>query len=310
MHIKEAVDHFLKYLHVELNRSAFTCKGYRADLNIFTGFLDSKGLAHGELETLTPDLLSQYLRHLTRDRGNQANTLRRRVTALKSFCRFLVDSDYLKRSPAESLPHPKKPQKHPRHLQREDIDKLFAAAGKNESAAGLRDKTALLFFYYTGVRVTELVNIRKADLDLEKDVVKIHKGKGSRFRQVPLHSRLKKQLQKYLIDLPEILEPADGYLFCNKQGGQISADYVHHMIVDYAAKAGIKQKVTPHMLRHSFATHLYREDVDINTLGKLLGHAGIRTTSIYTHTDLKHLREGVERLNTPVKLEAILFHKS
>ena len=307
MQIKEAVDQFLEYLRVELNRSAFTCKGYRADLNIFTGFLDSKGLAHGELDTLTPELLSQYLRHLTRDRGNQANTLRRRVTALKSFCSFLVDSDYLKRSPAENLPHPKKPQKHPRHLQREEIDRLFAAVGNNSSPAGLRDKTALLFLYYTGVRVTELVNIRREDVDLEKDVVKIHKGKGSRFRQVPLHGRLKTQLQKFLEEAPELV---GSYLFNNRHGEPISPDYVHHMIVDYAAKAGINKKVTPHMLRHSFATHLYREDVDINTLGKLLGHAGIRTTSVYTHTDLRHLRDGVERLNTSSQLEAILFHKS
>jgi len=302
--IQKLIDEFMDYLMVELNRSPVTCRGYRVDLGIFTTFIEAQGLGCAAPEDLTPELLGQYLRYLTRDRGNQANTLRRRVTALKSFFNFLVDSEYLEKNPAENLPSPKRPQKHPRHLQREEIEKLFSIAGKTDTAAGLRDKTALMFIYYTGVRVSELVHIHRDDLDLEKGFVKIVKGKGGRFRQVPLHARLTEQVQQYLAGAPEL---AQGHLFCNRQGRQISADYIHHILAECAVKAGLEKKVTPHMLRHSFATHLYREEVDINTLGKLLGHAGIRTTSIYTHTDLKHLREGVERLNISSKLETLLF---
>jgi len=302
--LTEAIDEFLAYLLVELNRSQYTCSGYQKDLHIFTDFLQKEGRGDITLQEVTPDLLSQYLRHLTRDRGNQANTVRRRVTALKSFCSFLVDSDYLDYNPAVSLPRPRIPQKLPRHLQRTEVDRLFEAVPENESPAKLRDKTLLLFLYYSGVRVGELVNIRREDLDFTGGFIRIIKGKGSRFRKVPLHDRLKSQLEKYLARAADL---AGDYLFCNKQGFPVSTDYVHYMIGEYALKAGLKNKVTPHMLRHSFATHLYREEVDINTLGKLLGHAGIRTTAVYTHADLKHLRDGVNKLNTSAKLEAQLF---
>ncbi len=304
MQIQDAVVEFLEYLRFELNRSELTCKGYRADLQIFAGFLEGQGLGQGELASLTGELLGEYLRYLTRVRGNKANTLRRRITTLQSFCRFLVDSAYLEHSPAENLPRIRRPQQQPRYLQRQEVEQLFAVVDGGQSPSSLRDQAILYFIYYSGVRVAELVSLRRENVDLQKDSVKIHQGKGNRFRQVPLHGRLKAQLQKYLDGAPEL---AAGALFCNRQGDPLSADYVHHMIADYAAKAGLHKNVTPHMLRHSFATHLYREDVDIQTLGKLLGHEGIRTTSVYIHTDLKHLRAGVERLPTSRKLAAILF---
>ncbi|MEW5920166.1 MAG: site-specific tyrosine recombinase/integron integrase [Bacillota bacterium] len=304
MLLKEAIGEFLTYLLVELNRSRATCEGYEKDLHIFTAYLESGGRENITLEELTPELLSGYLRHLTRERGNQANTVRRRITALKSFCAFLVENAYLEHNPAANLPRPRIPQKQPRHLQQAEVEKLFAAVPEDESPAKLRDKTVLMFMYYSGVRVSELVNMRREDADLNGGFIRVVRGKGGRFRKVPLHGRLQSQLEKYLSGAPELV---GDHLFCNRQGCPISTDYVHHMLGEYAEKAGIAKKVTPHMLRHSFATHLYREEVDINTLGKLLGHAGIRTTAVYTHTDLKHLRAAVNLLHTPVKLEKELF---
>ena len=304
MLLKEAVVEFLQYLIVELNRSQNTRNGYAKDLNVFMKFLGSSNREGITLPELTPDILSEYLRHLTRDRQSKANTVRRHVTAVRSFCSFLIDSDYLEQNPAATLPRPRMPQKQPRHLQRPEVDRLLAAVNENESPAKMRDKTALMFLYYSGVRVTELVNLRQADLDLNSGFIRIIKGKGSRFRKVPLHSRLKEQLDIYVRAAPELV---NGYLFCNRKGHPITSDYVHHIIVEYALKAGINKKVTPHMLRHSFATHLYTEDVEINTLGKLLGHAGIRTTAIYTHADLRQLRAAVNKLNTSEKLERQLL---
>ena len=301
---KEAIDEFLTYLLVELNRSPYTCSGYQKDLHIFTEFLQKKGVAGLTIEELNPELLGEYLRYLTRDRESKANTVRRHVTSLKSFCSFLVDCEYLDQNPAANLPRPRIPQKLPRHLQRAEVDRLFDAVPEDESPAKLRDKTLFFFLYYSGVRVGELVNVRTKDLDFESGFIKIIKGKGNRFRKIPLHDRLKGQLEKYLAGAAEL---AGEYLFCNRKGKRISTDYVHHIIGEYALKAGLKSRVTPHMLRHSFATHLYRENVDIKTLGKLLGHAEIRTTTVYTHVELKYLREAVHRLNTPAKLEAQLF---
>lgn len=140
---------------MELNRSQATCNGYKKDLRIFTSYLEEKGLPDTDLEQLTPHILSAYLRHLTRERGNQANTVRRRVTALKSFCTFLLENNYLEHNPAANLPRPPSPQKQPRYLQQAEVEKLFAAFTPDASAAKLRDKTMLMFMYYSGVRVSE-----------------------------------------------------------------------------------------------------------------------------------------------------------
>jgi len=301
MLLREAIEDFLAYLMVELNRSINTVGGYRKDLNIFIKFLESRGRDDIPLEELNRELLSAYVQYLTRERGNQPNTLRRRIIALKSFCNFLVDADYLDKNPAAALPWPKRPQRHPVYLQREEVEKLFAAAADNGSPVALRNKTALMCLYYTGARVNELVNIKTEDLDFVEGFLKITKGKGGRFRKVPLHPRLEEQLKKYLI---EALEFVNGYLFCNRQGLPISTDLVHDFVGECGKKAGLKKKVTPHKIRHSFATNLYRQGVNITTLAKLMGHAEIRTTTVYIHTDLKHLRQAVEKLDVSEKLEA------
>jgi len=286
--VKKAIDEFLDYPVVELNRSQATQDGYRKDLNVFSRFLKSNDRESISLEGLTSELLSEYVRYLTKDRDSKPNTVRRHVTAIKSFCGFLADSEYLENNPAANLPRPRMPQKHPRHLQKKEVVGLFAAVPENGSPSMLRNKTALKCLYYTGIRVSELVNIRREDIDFENGFIKIIKGKGSKYRKVPLYRELKSQLQKYFSEAPGLV---NGYLFCNKQGQHITTDYVYYIISEYAIKAGLRKKVTPHTLRHSFATHLYREGVDINTLGKLLGHAGIRSTAVYTHSDLKHLRQ-------------------
>ena len=302
--VKDAITEFLNYLIIELNRSKNTQSGYAKDLHVFMKYLQSIHQESITLQELTPEMLSGYLRYLTRERQSKANTVRRHVTSVKSFCAFLVDCDYLTQNPAMALSRPRMPQKQPRHLHRCEVEKLFDIISENDSFTKLRDKTAFMFMYYSGVRVTELVNIKREDLDLTGGFIRIIKGKGRRFRKVPMHNQLKQQLEKYLLAAPELVNE---YLFFNRQGRQISTDYIHHILVEYAQKAGINKRVTPHMLRHSFATHLYLEDVDISTLGKLLGHAGLRTTAVYTHADLKHMRAAVNKLNTSSKLEARVF---
>lgn len=211
-----------------------------------------------------------------------------------------MNSEYIEQNPAADLQRPRMPQKLPRFLQKDEVDKLIEAVPENGSPSMLRDKTVLKCLYYTGVRVSELVSIQTRDVSLENGFIKILKGKGSRYRKVPLHQRLKEQLQQYLEKAPEL---SDGYLFCSKQGSPITTDYVHYMTEKYADKAGLKKIVSPHTFRHSFATHLYRKGTDLFVIGKLLGHVGIRSTSIYIHSELKHLREAVDKLNVSSLLE-------
>ena len=299
MLIKQAVQEFLEYLTVELNRSDFTRKGYEKDLNVFMKFLDSREMGELHLQQLNSELISKYILYLTKERESKSNTVRRHIISIKSFCNFLVDSEYLEVNPAEEVSWPRRPQKLPKYLQEDEVDKLFQAVPEDTSYS-LRDKTILMCLYYTGVRVRELVNIKTSEVDLENEFIKISRGKGDRFRKVPMHCRLKEQLMRYFKQAPSL---SGEYLFYSKFGDPISTDYVHQFTVEYARRAGLNKTVTPHVLRHSFATHLYRDNIGLPTLGKLLGHEHITSTAIYLHTDLEHMREAVERLNVSGRLE-------
>ncbi len=304
MQLIDAIEEFLSYLVVERNRSDETQKGYRKDLNRFTAFLQEQCLAEMALEELSYPVLSSYVRYLSEERKLQPATVRRHVTTMKSFGNFLENNDYLPANPAEELVMPRKSQKKPRYLHKKEVDKLFDAVPENGSSSMLRDKTVLMFLYYTGVRVSELVQLQTCQLDLENGFARIIKGKGSRYRKVPLHHKLQDQLQCYLDKAPEL---SNGYLFCNKKGKPVTTDYVHDMVVKKAQKAGLNKEVTPHTLRHTFATHLYRKNTDLFVLGKLLGHAELQNTTIYTHTDIEHLREAVITLQVSPVVEAQLI---
>lgn len=300
MQLKQTLEEFQGYLKAELNRPVATIEGYTKDLRIFLKYLDGNGQGDIPVEKITSGHLSDYLRYLTKEKNLRPNTVKRRLIALKSFFNFLVESEYLEQNPAADLPRPRLPQKHPRYLCKEEVEKMLATFPDDQSPSALRDKTALMCLYYTGVRAKELVGLKKEDIDFKEKMVAVKKGKGGRFRRVPLHPLLESQLKKYLAEAPGLV---NGYLFCNRQGLPISTDYVHHFVEECARTAGLKKKVTPHMLRHTFATHLYRQGVNIFTLAKLLGHAELRSTSIYTHTDLEHLRQAVEKLPVFWRLE-------
>lgn len=299
--LNDAVDEFLTYLKVELNRSAATQKGYQKDLKSMLAFLRSNSLHEITLDELSHELFSDYLRYLVKDRGCQPATLRRHITAIKSFCNFLVDNEYMDKNLAAELSWPRRSQKKPRFLQKEELERLFNAVPDDGSPSMIRDKTILMFLYYTGVRLGELVSVLAVNVGLADGFARIVKGKSGRYRKVPLHRKLKEQLCHFLKSAPEL---TNGYLFCNKEGTPVSADYVHYMVALYAKKADLTKTVTPHTMRHTFATHLYRKGADLFVLGELMGHARLRSTAIYIHTDLKHLREGVEQLNVCRKIEA------
>jgi site-specific recombinase XerD len=151
MELERAVEEFLTYLQVELNRSPATRKGYAKDLRIFLKYLESRGQGNICIEQITREHLSDYLRHLTKDRGLRPNTVKRRLTALKPFFGFLVDCEYLEQNPASSLPRPRLPRKHPRYLLKEEVEKLIETFPEDGSPTVLRDKTALICLFYTGV---------------------------------------------------------------------------------------------------------------------------------------------------------------
>ena len=281
---------FEQYLLVELGLADNTRAAYLRDLRLLQkalGLQDSEGL----LGVSRRQLLA-YLSQLKQS-GRSASTIARRLASIKAFYRFLTAERYLRRDPAEVLEAAQKGLHLPKFLSVQDVDKLLEQPNLG-TLDGYRDKTMLETLYATGMRVSELVSVPLQNVDLKMQYV-IVMGKGSKERMLPLGRTALKYLERYIsVVRPQLLhgKPEDVQeLFVTSWGGPMTRQRVNELIEGYAKDAGITKRVTPHMLRHSFATHLLNNGTDLRVVQELLGHADISTTQIYTHMDMERLRE-------------------
>lgn len=281
---------FEQYLLVELGLADNTRAAYLRDLRLLQkalGLQDSEGL----LGVSRRQLLA-YLSQLKQS-GRSASTIARRLASIKAFYRFLTAERYLRRDPAEVLEAAQKGLHLPKFLSVQDVDKLLEQPNLG-TLDGYRDKTMLETLYATGMRVSELVSVPLQNVDLKMQYV-IVMGKGSKERMLPLGRTALKYLERYIsVVRPQLLHgKPEGVqeLFVTSWGGPMTRQRVNELIEGYAKDAGITKRVTPHMLRHSFATHLLNNGTDLRVVQELLGHADISTTQIYTHMDMERLRE-------------------
>ena len=281
---------FEQYLLVELGLADNTRAAYLRDLRLLQkalGLQDSEGL----LGVSRRQLLA-YLSQLKQS-GRSASTIARRLASIKAFYRFLTAERYLRRDPAEVLEAAQKGLHLPKFLSVQDVDKLLEQPNLG-TLDGYRDKTMLETLYATGMRVSELVSVPLQNVDLKMQYV-IVMGKGSKERMLPLGRTALKYLERYIsVVRPQLLhgKPEEVQeLFVTSWGGPMTRQRVNELIEAYAKSAGIMQRVTPHMLRHTFATHLLNNGTDLRVVQELLGHADISTTQIYTHMDMERLRE-------------------
>lgn len=281
---------FEQYLLVELGLADNTRAAYLRDLRLLQkalGLQDSEGL----LGVSRRQLLA-YLSQLKQS-GRSASTIARRLASIKAFYRFLTAEHYLRRDPAEVLEAAQKGLHLPKFLSVQDVDKLLEQPNLG-NLDGYRDKTMLETLYATGMRVSELVSVPLQNVDLKMQYV-IVMGKGSKERMLPLGRTALKYLERYIsVVRPQLLHgKPEGVreLFVTSWGGPMTRQRVNELIEAYAKSAGIMKRVTPHMLRHSFATHLLNNGTDLRVVQELLGHADISTTQIYTHMDMERLRE-------------------
>ena len=281
---------FEQYLLVELGLANNTRAAYLRDLRLLQkalGLQDSEGL----LGVSRRQLLA-YLSQLKQS-GRSASTIARRLASIKAFYRFLTAERYLRRDPAEVLEAAQKGLHLPKFLSVQDVDKLLEQPNLG-TLDGYRDKTMLETLYATGMRVSELVSVPLQNVDLKMQYV-IVMGKGSKERMLPLGRTALKYLERYIsVVRPQLLhgKPEEVQeLFVTSWGGPMTRQRVNELIEGYAKDAGITKRVTPHMLRHSFATHLLNNGTDLRVVQELLGHADISTTQIYTHMDMERLRE-------------------
>jgi integrase/recombinase XerD len=282
------LEQFADYLTFERGLSERTIRAYDRDLRRLLAFLESEGIQRPA--DVTHGHLRAYVFHL-KDRGLAASSIRRAQSSLRTFFAFLLDEGVLEDDPSDRLESPRVWRRLPDVLSTEEVVRLVEAPDP-EHRMYWRDRAILEFLYATGVRVSELTDLLLTSLHLEEALCLVY-GKGSKERLVPVGGPARRALGRYLGDLRPRLDrgEGEGRVFLNHRGRPLSRMAVYSLVRDHAERAGIDRKVSPHTLRHTFATHLLEGGADLAAVQELLGHADISTTQIYTHVDREYLQD-------------------
>lgn len=282
---------FLDYLKYERLCSTHTVRAYRRDLQEFTDFLSREGSDLPSIQELDHISIREFLGHLIA-RGNQKPSVARKLSTIRSFFRFLHREGHLESNPARLVQSPKTPKKTPRYLTLGEIDELFALPD-DSTPAGCRDRAILELLYGSGLRVHEVVGLDLDDISQSERLLRV-RGKGGKERLVPYGSKAQTALEEHLNArrrllrrLRTSLEPRA--VFLNLKGGRLTSRSVQRFIREYIKRAALTLDVHPHMLRHSFATHLLNNGADLRAIQELLGHASLASTQRYTHVSLEEL---------------------
>jgi len=289
----EKVRDFLDYLLVEKGYSNNTIAAYRNDLSQLVQYLLREGRMASPVDWRKVDknTIVNYLLYL-KEREYASSTVARKIAAVKSFFHYLFQNGFLADDPTATLDSPKVKKRLPRAVSPEEIERLLAVA-KGESPKALRDGAMLELLYATGMRVTELISLNLDDVDLEASTVRCY-GKGAKERILPIHRRAVEALQRYLEKgRPQLLHNGgdERALFLNPRGQRLTRQGLWLIVKEYVQEAGLAPHVTPHTLRHSFATHMLNRGADLRNVQHLLGHASLSTTQVYTRVSSERLRE-------------------
>jgi integrase/recombinase XerD len=290
MEIAAAITSFLTHAKVEKGLSANTVEAYQRDLVKFDGFAKKRKLT---LETVNRDDLVDFLAGLYRNRL-ESRTVARQLVTLRNFFRFAQGQELIAADPTINLESPKIRKSLPGYLRLEEVERLLSQPDE-QTALGLRDRAMLEVLYSTGLRVSELVNLRVSDLDAKSGCVRCI-GKGDKERIVPVGRKALGMVEKYVRGsrstlIREAKKGPSPMLFVNRRGAPLSRVGVWKILSTYGRKAGLRVSLTPHMLRHSFATHLLEHGADLRSVQLMLGHADISTTQIYTHVVEERLKQ-------------------
>ncbi|CDF21046.1 tyrosine recombinase XerC [Clostridium sp. CAG:609] len=277
---EEVLDNFFKVLKSEYNYSDYTIKNYKLDLTLFFDFLNKSNINY---LYLNKDNVLAYLKYL--DKMNLKNsTISRRISALRTFYNYLMNEGLINSNIFLNVKNPKLEKKLPNYLNYTEMEELLESIDI-KTDEGLKRRLLIEMFYSTGCRVSEIINIKVKDIDFKDKKIRIM-GKGSKERIVYYGDYAKKYLDKYLSKGMD-----KDYLFVNKHGDKYTVEEIELIVKDIMKHLSIKTHVTPHTLRHTFATHLLNNGADIRSVQELLGHSNLSTTGIYTHVSSDRLKE-------------------
>ncbi len=295
--LKEEIERFLHSLDVEENVSPNTLRGYRSDLMQLLAFVaerrcrEPEAVAAGELDqTIVRGFLVEQLRRAS------ASSAARKLSAVKRLSRYLLREEILSADPTAGVSAPKQDKKLPNHLTVDDIFRLLDTPD-TATAAGTRDRAILEVIYSAGLRVSELVGLDWQDLDEELELLRV-RGKGRKERIVPVGRAAIDALHAYRDRIGELCPRGrkdDAAIFLNQRGGRLTVRSVARAVDNYTVQCGLAAKISPHALRHSFATHLLGAGADLRAIQELLGHASLSTTQKYTHVNLDQLMETYDK---------------
>lgn len=286
---KIALKLFVEYLQIEKNYSQYTIVCYQRDIEQFFEFMNEQGIGH--LHEVTYSDVRLYLTKLY-EQKQSSRSISRKISSLRSFYKFLLREGKVKENPFALAALPKKEQKIPNFLYPQELECLFSVNDVN-TAIGQRNQALLELLYATGVRISECCHIQLSDIDFSVSTILIH-GKGSKQRYVPFGRFAKEALERYIRQgRRELLENAKtnhAYLFVNARGNPLTPRGARYILDEIVKKAALTQHFSPHVLRHTFATHLLNEGADMRTVQELLGHAHLSSTQVYTHVTKDRLR--------------------
>ena len=283
--MKNDIEKFIKYLKEQKNYSKYTIINYEEDLYFLKAYLEKEGISYLDVDYSVIRLYFNYL-----DSFNYSkNTIAKKITSARSFYKYLARNNKIKSNPFSLCSLPKKDKLLPKFLYYNELEEMFSSC--DDSNLGIRNRCILELLYATGMRVGELVNIKLNDIDLKEKYIKIL-GKGNEERIVYFGDYAKEYLEKYIYEARDSLlkNKKSDYLLINNSGTNLSARGVELVIKNIIKETSIKSNITPHVLRHTFATHLLNEGCDILSVQELLGHESLRATQVYTHITNEGLR--------------------
>lgn len=282
--MNELLESFIKHLSDERNYSEHTVKAYRGDLENFRDFLlkEEKKIEDADVATINAYVSTLYGK-------NSPASVERKISAVRSFFSYLVRRDIVAQNSAKLVRTPKKEKHLPVFLSVDEVFNLVNVKDPEKSPLRVRDRAILELLYSSGLRVSELAGATLADLSMGEAIIRV-RGKGNKERIVPVGSKALSALGEYL-DIREKLKPASNRIFLNSRGGGITTRSLARIIKKYGLVSGISKNVSPHVLRHSFATHLLAGGADLRAIQEMLGHASLSTTQRYTHLSVERIME-------------------
>lgn len=295
--MRQLIKDFESYLVHEKAVSPHTHKNYMVDLTQFFSFLGQNHTAIAEgvpsdISKVDANVVREYLASMVK--GRSPSSMARKLASLRTFFNYCLRRGLVQGNPAKEVATPKVPKKIPKFLTVDEVFSLLDSPVDTE-ALGARDKAIMELLYGSGVRVGELVELDIGSLDLDENMVKVM-GKGRKERIVPMGAKATASLGSYLELRPALSQSAkEEALFINRRGGRLTARSVERMLNKYIEKCGLQKKVTPHILRHTFATHLLGSGADMRGIQELLGHASLSTTQKYTHVGIENLMETYDK---------------